>query len=116
VTTYVPTAEIRSAVQGREIEVLDALDIHWRGGRPHISCPYPDHFDTNPSWRWDHRAGTARCTCSPKGDSIFDVVMRRDGCDFENAKLRIAELIGRTDLIRIRGERAIEHPLERPTR
>ena len=42
----------------------------------------------------------AHCTCSPKGLGIFDVVMRHDGCDFEAAKLRVAELLGRCDLIR----------------
>src|SRR5512132_3609444 len=103
-TRYVVTAEIKAVVKDRETEVLDALAIRWRDGRPHIRCPYRDHDDANPSWRWDHRASRARCTCTP-GDSIFDVVMRREGCDFEVATLRVAELLGRSDLIREKNEK-----------
>ena len=40
---FVATAAIRQAVVGRETDVLDALGIDWRAGRPHITCPYPDH-------------------------------------------------------------------------
>ena len=104
-TSYVVTAEIKAAVDQRETEVLDALAIRWRDGRPHIRCPFPDHHDRRPSWRWDETAAKAHCTCSPKGLGIFDVVMRHDGCDFEAAKLRVAELLGRGDLIRRRERR-----------
>jgi hypothetical protein len=38
---YVTGDELGRAVKGRETEVLDALDIAWRMGRPHITCPYP---------------------------------------------------------------------------
>ena len=98
---FVPTAAIRQAVAGRETEVLDALGIRWRDGRPHIRCPYPGHNDRNPSWRWDAEAANARCTCT-KGDSIFDVPMRIERIDFDPAKIRVAELIGRNDLVRER--------------
>jgi hypothetical protein len=53
VTRYVATKVIRDAVHGREGDVLDALGIAWRNGRRHIQCPYPDHTDKDPSWRWD---------------------------------------------------------------
>jgi hypothetical protein len=52
---YVQTADIRQAVRGRETDILDNLGIPWRDGRQHIRCPYPDHPDRNPSWRWDSR-------------------------------------------------------------
>jgi hypothetical protein len=48
---YVTTADIRSAIAGRETERLDALNIAWRDGRPDIASPYRDHPDDNPSWR-----------------------------------------------------------------
>lgn len=95
---FVATAAIRQAVGGRETLVLDALGIDWRAGRPHIRCPYPDHGGTG-DWRWDAKAAKARCTCT-KGDSIFDVLMRVEGIDFDAAKILAAEMIGRTDLIR----------------
>jgi hypothetical protein len=61
VDRFVRTADIRAAILGRETDVLDALGIRWREGGPHIRCPYRDHEDEHPSWRWDQpkaRAGT----------------------------------------------------------
>ena len=97
-TGSVSTAAIREAIAGRESLVLDGLGINWRTGRPHITCPYPGHGGAA-DWRWDVKAAKARCTCAP-GDSILDVIMKVEAIDFEAAKVRAAELIGRTDLIR----------------
>ena len=97
---FVKTNEIRAAVRGRETDVLDALGIDWRDGRPHINCPYPDHGGAD-DWRWDAQGRKARCTCT-KGDGIFDVLMKVERIDFDAAKVRAAELIGRPDLIRER--------------
>jgi Domain of unknown function (DUF927)/Toprim domain len=103
---YVSTQAIRRAVRGCEIAVLAALGITWQGGAQHIACPYPDHDDQNPSWRWDERKARDYCTCIERSHSIFDVVMRIEGLDFEAAKLRVAEILGRHDLIKVRdGER-----------
>jgi hypothetical protein len=45
-------------------------------------------------------SGLAICTCcAGKAHSIIDVVMKVLGLSFEEAKIRIAEIIGRTDLI-----------------
>jgi hypothetical protein len=93
---YVPTDAIHQAVKGREAEVVRALGIPLHG-RDHICCPYPNHLDKNPSWRL-MESGAAVCSCAPP-HSVFDVVMRLEGGDFERAKIRIAELIGRDDLI-----------------
>ena len=60
---YVLTQAIREAVKGQETTVLAALGIAWQDGAPHISCPYHDHSDGNPSWRWDERKAKAYCTC-----------------------------------------------------
>ena len=100
---YVVTKEIRAAIVDREIEVLDALGVDWRAGRPHISCPYPGHADGEPSWRWDVRKDRAFCTCT-RSDSIFDVVMKVEGGTFDAAKIRVAELLNLHDLIRNKGE------------
>ena len=97
---FVPTQDIKQAVAGREGEILDALRIDWRR-RGHITCPCPDHDDKHPSWRWDERTRKAYCSCSPKSDSIFNVIMKVRGLsDFEAAKIEVAELLGRRDLIK----------------
>jgi hypothetical protein len=100
---HVPTRALQQAVRGRETAVLDALKIAWQDGAPHIRCPYRDHSDGNPSWRWDERGAKAYCTCTERPHSICDVVMHVEGVDFEAAKLRIAEILGRQDLIKVRG-------------
>lgn len=99
-TDRVPTRAIQEAVKGREGEVLDALGIAWRDGNPHISCPYPDHADEHPSWRWDPRGARACCSCVERRQSIFDVVMRCAAIDFETAKIRVALMLDRPDLIK----------------
>jgi hypothetical protein len=102
---YVPTASIREAVKNRETEILNALGIPWSGGSTHINCPYPDHPDREPSWRWDDKRKVAFCTCigsrpgENKGHSIFGVVATMEGFDRGTAKMRVAEIIGRPDLI-----------------
>jgi hypothetical protein len=72
-------------------------------GRPHIPCPYPEHPDENASWRWDKSHRKARCTCA-KNDSIFDVVMKIQCINFDDAKVRIAELLNLDYLICVQGE------------
>ena len=101
-TRYVATSEIRTAIKGREIDLLEALGIHWKEGRPHIACPYRGHADNNPSWRWDQHKARAYCTCHPGAHSALDVLMHTEGIDFETAKIRAAELLKRPDLIRQR--------------
>ena len=105
---YVPTEAVRGAVTGRETEVLKAVGIDWPGGRGHITCPYSDHGGPD-DWRWDDRKDRAFCSCigrrsgERKSHGIFDVVMVKEDIDFEAAKIRVAEVIGRTDLIHIKG-------------
>jgi hypothetical protein len=95
---YVKTKAIKVAAEGHEAEIARAIGIPWRGHH-HIRCPYPDHDDKNPSWRL-MTSGLAICTCyEGKAHSIFDVVMKVEAIDFEAAKIRVAELLGRADLI-----------------
>jgi hypothetical protein len=100
---YIPTRVLQQAVRGRETEVLEALKIAWQDGAPHISCPYPNHSDESPSWRWDERRAKAYCTCTERAHSIFDVVMHVEDVNFEAAKLRVVDILGRRDLIETKG-------------
>ena len=111
---HVPTDAVRTAVKGHETDVLDALDVGWRSARPHIQCPYRDHSDANPSWRWDEKKERAFCSCSRHADSIFDIVMKVEGLDFEAAKLRVAVILNRADLIRTQGPRPLAAPVAGP--
>jgi hypothetical protein len=78
------TAEIRAAVRGHETDLLDALHIDWRRAKPHITCPYKEHDDNNPSWRWDERKRKAFCTCGARG--ALGVLMGVEGADFNAGK------------------------------
>ena len=112
---YVRTAEAKTMVSGREGEVLTALGIAYNMGNPHIDCPYPTHGGKN-DWRWDAENSIAYCTCLGR-HSIFDVVINFESMDFEAAKVRIAEILGRHDLIRTstqRGGMSAENLLNRP--
>src|SRR3954454_21835592 len=92
---YVPTEAIKSAVTGREAEILGALQIRWRDERRHLQCPYPGHADEHPSWRGDQRRARVFCTCIDGAHNVFDVVETVEGLDFEAAKLRVAEILNR---------------------
>ena len=71
-----PLDKTKAEVRGRESEVLAALNISCMGRKP-IRCPFPDHADHNPSWRWDEDKKVAFCSCKPDGSySIFDVTMK----------------------------------------
>lgn len=85
---YVGTDEIKKAIAGQETDVLDAIGIDWRGGRPHIQCPYPDHADNDPAWRWDQPEARVYCTCTTNShaDGIFDVIGRVKQIGFEETK------------------------------
>jgi hypothetical protein len=102
---FVPTDAIQHAVVGRENGILAALGICWTGRSQHINCPYPDHADNHPSWRWDAVKRCAFCTCT-KSDSIFDIVGKVKGVSFDAAKIFVAEIIGRLDLIKFRQGRS----------
>jgi hypothetical protein len=97
---HVRWRDIKEAVRGRETEILDQLGIAWRSTNDsgHIHCPFPDHPDHHPSWRWDETRARAYCSCTTSA-SIFDVVMKIANVDFAAARVLAVELIGREDLI-----------------
>src|ERR1700693_5713378 len=96
-TRYVPTDAAKAAVRGREAEIVRAIGVPWNGGVVHITCPDPAHVDEHPSWRMT-RDGKAICTCRAP-HSVFDVVGYTEGLDFGVSKIRIAQILGRDDLI-----------------
>jgi hypothetical protein len=100
---FVTKADIRAAVKGRETDLLDALNIDWRRAKPHIRCPYRDHDDNHPSWRWDERKCKAFCTCGVR--DVLGVLVGVEGIESDAAKVRVAELLKRPDLIRERSAR-----------
>ena len=80
-----PRRNIHEEIRGRELEIITALGIKWpaRNHATHINCPFPDHDDADPSWRWDPRKEHWYCSCD--SGSAVDAVMRMHGCDFNAA-------------------------------
>jgi phage/plasmid primase-like uncharacterized protein len=109
---YVKTTGIQTAVRGHEWAVLQHLGIEWNGQRGHIKCPYPDHGG-DADWRWDDKEKLAFCTCIGKRSgerktthNIFNVAETMLDIGFDDAKVCVAKLIRREDLIKIaNGER-----------
>ena len=101
---YVKTKDAYGAIEGHEVEIVQALGIQWRAGqRDHIRCPYPDHGGAD-DWRLNAK-GRAICTCTGgKTDSVFEIASKVEGLDFEAAKIRCVEIVGRADLIRTKSE------------
>jgi hypothetical protein len=96
-TRYVPTNAAKAAARGREADIVRAIGIPWNGRTDHLTCPDPAHTDHNPSWRL-MPGGYAVCTCRGP-HSVFDVIGYVEGLDFEASKIRVAEILGRADLI-----------------
>lgn len=89
--------DAHALVRGRETEILDAIGIDgWRKttGSNHIRCPFPDHDDRSPSWRWDKAINKWTCTCV-KGvwRDVYDAVARVKGLDNRGAFFYVRELL-----------------------
>jgi hypothetical protein len=94
---YVRWRDLKPAIQGRESEIVDALGIIWRTRATHARCPLGDHADNNPSFRWDEKDSRYYCSCG--SGSALDLITKVEKIDFEQAKIRAAELLERRDLI-----------------
>jgi Virulence-associated protein E len=87
--------DAHKVVAGRQESILAALGIKWPPAHgTHINCPFADHVDKDPSWRWDRQKERWFCTCTPQGGSVFDAVMRMRGCTFQEASEFAAEVLG----------------------
>lgn len=82
-SNYLTAEQIKEQIKGREIEILSSLKICWPAETPHIHCPFPDHRDKRPSWRWDDKKSCFFCTCG-SGD-ILKVVQCVNRCGFREA-------------------------------
>jgi len=85
----------RDRLVGREQELLARLGIDWpQRGRRHIRCPFPDHEDHSPSWRWDSERRAWFCTCGRGGGDLIAAVMPMRGCDFKAAVRWVEDQLG----------------------
>ena len=86
---------VHAEVRGREEELLRLLGIDPAPprGATHRRCPFPDHADERPSWRWDVRRRRWYCTCAEKGGTAIDAVMRVEGLGFAAAAARARQLL-----------------------
>ena len=73
---------ISDLTDGNEARIFAALGIMWPPGKGHtIKCPFPDHDDEHPSWRWDAQKRLYACSCADPmngrhGGDLADVVRR----------------------------------------
>lgn len=104
-------SDTRAMARGREHEVLASLGIVPPPRGRHMRCPLGTHPDSNPSWRWDARAGRYHCTCG--GGDILDVVQQVAGLrDVVAATSYVRDVLGLPPL----GQRRAETPAERSAR
>ena len=84
-----PRRDIHDEIRGHELTIIRALGIHWppKNHATHINCPFPDHDDKDPSWRWDSRKNRFYCSRDHGvgGNSAVDAVRLMHGCDFNTA-------------------------------
>ena len=74
----------RDLIVGHEVDLLGRLGVDWSlNDRHHIRCPFPDHEDRHPSWRWDSARQAWFCTCG--GGDFISAVMRMRACEFKEA-------------------------------
>lgn len=81
----------RNEIAGREATVLEAWGVS-PPVRGHMRCPFPDHEDRRPSWRFDFRQGRYHCSCG-SGD-LVDIARRMLGCDEREAIASIRRTLG----------------------
>ena len=83
----------RDRLVDREIELLARLGVEWAPhGQRHIRCPFPEHEDRRPSWRWDTEHRAWFCTCG--GGDFVSAVMRMRACNFKGAVRWIERELG----------------------
>src|SRR5947207_14383236 len=94
---YCKTDDMKAAVRGRAADIVRAAGVQWHG-RDHLPCTDRDHPHRDPSWRVMEDGTSVVCTCRGV-HSVFDAIAALEGIDFEQTKIRAAELLGLNDLI-----------------
>src|SRR4051794_29029452 len=77
--------DVHRRLAGRERELFGVLRIDLPKDGSHARCPFPDHTDEHPSWRWDQKNRRWFCSCTPKGGTVIEAIMRLLGLDFAGA-------------------------------
>lgn len=94
----IDATEIKKAARGRWPEILQSLapelsEAIAACGR-NVRCPFPDHDDQDPSFRFDDQGdGRATCSCSGEHDGL-GLLMKLRGWDFPTTLRQIADKIG----------------------
>jgi phage/plasmid primase-like uncharacterized protein len=68
--------DIHQEIHGRVPELVTALAIDPESLHKHIHCPFDAHEDRHPSFRVDTTKARFYCSCTPRGGSMIDLVMR----------------------------------------
>lgn len=89
--TRMSIAEIKDLAAANHELILDRLGITGYRGNRHIRCPFPNHEDSSPSWRWKKEDGRFYCSCG--SGTMIDVIMTMTGCDFGQAIKAIRAIV-----------------------
>jgi phage/plasmid primase-like uncharacterized protein len=74
---------IHQEIHGRVPELVAALPIDPEALIKHVFCPFVNHRDRRPSFRIDASKARFYCSCTSRGGSLVDLVLRLHG--HENA-------------------------------
>ena len=90
------TERLREVEKTHAESILAAIGAKPQVGKRHQRCPFPDHEDSNPSFRYDPDSGRVFCTCLEKqGASLTDALMKARGlADFIAAVREIEAITG----------------------
>ncbi len=91
------TERLRNVEESHADKILAAIGAKPQIGKRHQRCPFSDHEDRNPSFRYDPDAGLVYCTClEEQGCSLTDAISRARGLDFQTAVRQIEAITGET--------------------
>jgi len=87
-----------------DVSILDILNFYYgsdkeikkgvQSSNGDVLCLCPFHVDTNPSLSVNDQKGLYYCFSCNKGGSTVDFVMNLKNCDYQNAILLIADMLG----------------------
>src|SRR3954463_2392701 len=115
----VVAGDIHQRLAGRERELFEVLRTGLPKDGSHARCPFPDHTDEHPSWRWDQKKRRWFCSCTPKGGTVIEAIMRLLGLDFAGAAafaLKTLHLDGEAPKREPRRRARESEPLREPER
>ena len=91
------TERLRAVETSHSDKILAAIGAKPQTGKKHQRCPFPEHEDRKPSFRYDPDAGLVYCTClEAQCCSLTDAISRARGLDFQAAVREIEAITGET--------------------